>query len=163
MKGVILSSGSRYAPSPPISDDAHDWSKTIRLFGCNLTCLHPSWIDDKRDDIIPCPSLLVCLYRFYLPSTPTLRHEMLLTSIFKAVLDIEYEAHFGPMSSPILASPDVIFMITFLFPFSRSGRRFWVTRMGPTRLLCKANIKSSTFRSKGLSSPGFYCIMNNTP
>ena len=76
--------------------------------------------------------------------------------MFSAVLLILYVAFFAPKSSPMLASPLVMFTMTFRRPCSSSGRYTIPSNAGPATFARSVSIRPSYEKSNAESFPSVY-------
>lgn len=73
--------------------------------------------------------------------------------MFNAVLLILYVAFFAPKSSPMLASPLVMFTITFRPPFSSNGKYTAPSSAGPATFAQSVSTRPLYEKSNAESSP----------
>lgn len=76
--------------------------------------------------------------------------------MFNAVLLMLYVAFFAPKSSPMLASPLVMFTITFRRPCSSSGRYAIPSSAGPATFARSVSSRPSYEKLNAESSPSVY-------
>jgi hypothetical protein len=158
---VTLSSGSRTAPSPPISVvTTHDQpNRTDKESKDGPVLTQPG----SMHMTVKSGFALACLYVCNAPDQHPAgggaksKEHGARTSMFTAALLMLYVAALGPKSSSRLARPDVMFSTTLRRPRSSSGRSVCARCAGPRTFTASVAVRSAGVNAKPESLPRF-CV-----